>query len=735
MNIQNVSLWGIALLCVLLSQQSVAQDSIETNTIEIKVLTEKEALPGASVYIKSLEKGAITDIDGIARIEGISKGEYSVMISFVGYEEVEQSIQVPLKDPLVFYLKESANTLDAIVLQSTRSTRTIKRIPTRIEFIGAEELGEKVAMNASNIAMVLRESTGIQMQQTSLSSGNTNIRIQGLDGRYTQLLRDGFPLYGGFSSGLSILQIPPVDLKQFEIIKGSSSTLYGGGAIAGLVNMVSKTPKEDPQLDIMFTQTQALGSTFNTFYAERKNKWGWALYGSGHYQKVYDPEDDGFSNLPETKSVTINPKLFYYPSKNTTLWFGLNGTYDDRKGGDVSKIEDGENGIHQYTEENISKRLSSQAVFETKIDDQQSVTVKNSVAYFDRNLTIPDLTFEGSQWNTFTEATYQKRGEKADWVLGANLYSVSFDEDSQSIERDQNDITYGLFVNNIYDFSEHWILETGLRTDYAQDWGFFALPRVSLLYKSNSSFTSRIGGGLGYKIPDIFTEEAEFVNFRDVQPIDKDALEAERSYGVNLDFNYQTQLTDEIGFSINQLFYVTAIRDGLLLNTNNSAGLFQFENAEGDIISKGAETNIKFTYKDFRWFLNYALIDTRLNYLPGNPQKPLTAKHNGGSVVMYETSKWRIGYETYYTGTQLLSNGIKTTDFVTMGLLAMRNFKWGSTFVNFENFTDRRQSRFSPLVLPPHNNPTFSEIYAPTDGFIFSIGIILKPFGGEDHHE
>ncbi|GAA4275507.1 TonB-dependent receptor [Aquimarina mytili] len=734
MNIQNVTLCGILMLCVLVSRQSYAQDSTQTNTIEIKVVSEKESLPGATVYIKSLEKGAVTDFNGIARIENVPNGEYIVSVSFVGYTPIEQSIRVPFQTPLIFYLKESESTLDAIVLQSTRSTRTIKNIPTRIEFIGAEELSEKVAMNASNIAMVLRESTGIQMQQTSLSSGNSNIRIQGLDGRYTQLLRDGFPLYSGFSSGLSILQIPPVDLKQFEIIKGSSSTLYGGGAIAGLVNMVSKTPKEDPQLDIMITQTHALGTTFNTFYAARNNTWGWTLFGSGDYQKVYDPEEDGFSNLPETKSVTVNPKLFYYPSENTTIWLGLNGTYDDRKGGDVRKIEDGENGIHQYTEENISKRLSTQAVLETKIDDQQSVTVKNSVAFFDRNLNIPDLTFEGSQWNTFTEATYKRQGQRADWVLGANLYSVSFDEDSQSLERDQKDITYGLFVNNLYDISENWILETGLRTDYAQDWGVFALPRVSLLYKLNSSFTSRIGGGLGYKIPDIFTEEAEFVSFRDVQPIDKDALNAERSYGVNLDFNYQTPLTDEIEFSINQLFYVTAIRDGLLLNTNNSAGLFQFENAEEDIVSKGAETNIKFTYKDFRWFLNYALIDTRLNYLPGNPQKPLTARHNAGSVIMYETSKWRVGFETYYTGTQILSNGIETTDFITMGLLAIRNFKWGSTFVNFENFTDRRQSRFSPLVLPPHDDPVFPEIYAPTDGFILSVGIILKPFGNEEEH-
>ncbi len=704
------------------------------NTLEIKIFTdkEKEPLHGASVYIETLNKGAITNFDGVAFLEDIPNGEYKLQISFLGFETLEKLITIPSNEELIFYLKESSNALDEVVLQSTRSTRTVRKIPTRIEFIGAEELGEKAIMNPTNISMVLRESTGIQMQQTSLSSANTNIRIQGLDGRYTQLLRDGFPLYGGFSSGLSILQIPPLDLRQFEIIKGSSSTLYGGGAIAGLVNMVSKTPNEEPALDIMLTQTQALGSTANVFYGERRDKWGWTLYGSGHYQKAYDPEDDGFSNLPQTQSISFNPKLFYYPSDNTTFWFGINGTYDDRKGGDITKIEDGENGIHQYTEENLSKRVSTQAVFESQLDSVQSISVKNSIAFFDRSLDIPDLSFKGSQWNTFTEAAYQKQGVKADWVLGANLYSTVFNERGNPLERDQKDVTVGLFANNIYDLSEQWILETGLRTDYAIDWGFFALPRISLLYKSNNNFSSRLGGGLGYKVPDIFTEEAEFINFRNVLQIDKDALKAERSYGLNLDFNYQTRLTDEIGFSVNQLFYLTAIRNGLLLNSVDG-DLFQFENASGEILSKGAETNIKFTYKDFRWFLNYAFIDTRLNYLPGNPQKPLTAKHNAGSVLMYESEKWRIGYETYYTGKQLLSNGFETTDFFTMGLLVMRNFKWGSTFVNFENFTDRRQSRFSPLVLPPHENPTFPEIYAPTDGFIFSVGIILKPFGNEDY--
>ena len=723
------NLWSIMLLTIYFAVNA------QTSDLTIKVITAKENEPlvGASIYFEELKKGMTTNLNGIAKFNSIPFGNHKITISFVGFETVNTIIKSPEQNSLTFKLEEVKNQLETVFLQTTRSTRTIKRIPTRIEFIGGEELGEKTMMNPTNISMVLRESTGIQMQQTSLSSGNSNIRIQGLDGRYTQLLRDGFPLYSGFSSGLSILQIPPLDLKQFEIIKGSSSTLYGGGAIAGLVNMVSKVPEEEPSLDFMFTQTQAFGSTINMFYSKRNKKFGVTLYGSGHSQKAFDPESDNFSNLPKTKSISFNPKLFYYPSENTTIWLGLNGTYDEREGGDMNKIKNGSNGIHQYTEENISKRLSSQFVYTTSLDSLRSFQIKNSISFFDRSLIIPDLQFKGRQTNTFTEITYNKSLGKSYWILGSNLYTFSFNEDEKSqLIRNQKDITFGTFVNNTFDISESWILESGLRVDYNSDFGAFPLPKISVLYKNNYGFSSRIGGGLGYKIPDIFTEEAENINFQNILGVDKTSVKAEQSYGFNLDFNYQRKLTDELSFSINQLFYKTYIKNGLLLNSTTD-GFFKFENANGNILSKGAETNIKFTYKDFRWFLNYALIDAKLEYLPGNPQKPLTAKHNAGSVFMYESEKWSFGYETYYTGKQFLSNGKETPDFITMGLLLMRRFKFGNVFANFENFTDRRQSKFSPLVLPPHENPTFPEIYAPTDGFIFSLGVIIKPFGNHHH--
>jgi len=712
----------------------------QTQNIDVLIFDEhtKEPHIGATFLIKELNLGGATNIEGKISVKEVPVGTWETHISYVGFEEIDTLLLInQSSNSFTFLMEEAGEKLDEIVVKATRSTRTIRNIPTRVEFIGLEELGEKAIMNSANISLVLRESTGIQIQQSSLSSGNSSIRIQGLDGRYTQLLKDGFPLYGGFSGGLSIMQIPPLDLQQFEIIKGSSSTLYGGGAIAGLVNMVSKTPDEDgePALDIMLTQTQALGSTANVFYGQRNGKIGYTLYGSGHYQRAYDPDGDDFSNLPQTTAFSLNPKLFYYPSDHSDLWVGINATYDDRTGGDMTKIRDGERDEHQYTEVNKSARINSQAVYNQEISDNKNLQIKNSISFFDRQLTIPGYEFAGNQINTFTEANFSLNTDKSDWLFGANIYSNKFAENTEWTPRDQNDVTFGLFANNTTDFSEKWILESGFRTDYSPQWGMFALPRVSLLWKPNDHFSTRLGGGLGYKIPDMFTEEAAKLNYRYIGPIDVDNLKAERSYGANLDFNYRGAITEELTFSVNQLFYLTSINDALTLGYGGNASnfLFEYYNEDGNVLSRGAETNIKFKFHDFRWFINYAYINTTLNYLPGNPQKSYTPKHNAGMVLMYENDKWRVGYEAYYTGKQQIVNDQMTEDFVIMGLLIQKHFEWGSPFINFENFTDRRQSRFSSEVLPPHESPIFSDLYAPTDGFIFSAGVVIKPFG--NHHE
>lgn len=207
-------------------------------------------------------------------------------------------------------LHHDEEELEAIVVRSMRSSRVIEDIPSRVEVIAGEELAEKGNMKPGDIRMLLNESTGIQTQQTSATSYNSSIRIQGLDGKYTQLLRDGLPLYSGYSGGLSLMQIPPLDLAQVEVIKGSASTLYGGGAIAGLVNLISKRPSEDGDLDLMVNGTSALGLDVSAFYSEQFEKVGTTIFASFNKGTAYDPSSVGLTAIPEFDRITVNPKIF-----------------------------------------------------------------------------------------------------------------------------------------------------------------------------------------------------------------------------------------------------------------------------------------------------------------------------------------------------------------------------------------------------------------------------------------
>ena len=301
----------VLFLFAMLKNTAIAQNKF---TVIIRDGDSHEELPGASAVIQSLQAGAVADENGKAELINIPDGEQDIVFSMLGYEAVTHAYNFPLKNDSVniVYLISQSEELENVVVSATRSSRLISDIPTRIETISAGELSEKAVMQSANIRMILTESTGIQTQQTSAISGNTSIRIQGLDGKYTQLLKDGFPLYSGFSGGLSIMQIPPLDLKRAEVIKGSSSTLYGGGAIAGLINLVTKEPTDKNEFTAMANLTSAKGLDLNTFYSHKFDKTGITVFASRNSQVAYDPDGDVFSDIPQNVLYNFNPKIFYY---------------------------------------------------------------------------------------------------------------------------------------------------------------------------------------------------------------------------------------------------------------------------------------------------------------------------------------------------------------------------------------------------------------------------------------
>lgn len=715
---------SLLLTLLLFAGVSFAQHTL---TLSIRAGEEKTALPGATAAISSINRISVADSLGMVIFRDLPAGSYVVKVTHVGYPEQQFTVDLPRPDavPLVVVMEEGEEheEEEEIVISATRIRGTIANIPTRLEVISGEELTEKGNMKPGDIRMLLNESTGIQTQQTSATSFNSGIRIQGLEGRYTQLLRDGYPLYAGFSGGLSILQIAPLDLKQVEVIKGSASTLYGGGAIAGLVNLVSKTPGEERELSFLANGTTAGGLDLSGFYSERYGKLGLTVFGSRNSNAPFDPADIGLTAIPKFERYTINPRLFFYGGK-TTADVGLTYVTEDRTGGSMSYIKNGGSG---FFERNNTDRIITQLGLAHELSEGSFLQFKNSYSRFDRVITIPAYSFDALQQSSFSELTLNLHREKLDWVIGGNLLTDDLRERSVTTDpkRDYRYVTYGLFIQNVWSLSPGIKLESGLRGDYVNEFGFALLPRLSAMFRVTPKLTTRIGGGYGYKSPTIFTEEAERRQFQGVLPIDQVNSRNERSVGGNWDINYRTNL-GELVLSFNHLFFYTRLDDPLVLS-NAPGGKVVFQNSTGYLDTKGMETNLRLSYDHLKLFLGYTYTDANIHEANSQEWLPLTARHRLNTVIMYEKEeKLKIGLEAYYFSKQRLSDGSLGRSYWITGLMAEKIWEQFSIFINFENFSDTRQSKFDVIYTGSIDNPVFKDIYAPVEGFVVNGGIKIR---------
>jgi iron complex outermembrane receptor protein len=366
--------------------------------------------------------------------------------------------------------------------------------------------------------------------------------------------------------------------------------------------------------------------------------------------------------------------------------------------------------------------------FDHRFSDNRQVTVKNSINLFKRIITGNGYVFNGKQKGTFTEATFAIHNERLEWITGLNLVTDQFSEIRATATplRNYKQLTIGAFVENNWKAGEMLNLETGLRIDRIRDYGLAVLPRVSALFKFSSSVSSRIGGGLGYKNPTIFTEESERLLYRDVLPVDENSNRLERSYGINADINYKTRFAKgQLGFSINHLFFYTRISDPLLLEPDGNN--LRFNTTDGHIDSRGMETNVKLSYDHFKLFLGYTFTSAYLHKGTLKTENFLTPHHRVNSVLLYEIEEqWKAGLEAYYFSKQQLSDGAIGKSYWITGLMVEKLWEAFSVYVNFENFLDTRQTRFDSIYTGNITSPVFRDIYAPLDGFVVNGGVKLR---------
>ncbi|MBW3554068.1 MAG: TonB-dependent receptor [Gemmatimonadetes bacterium] len=697
-----------------------AQGGGGEGTLRLRV--ESNGTPLAGAEVRAGRIALLTDESGRALLR-LPAGRHIISVELIGYARGSAPVDVRagMDSTLVLALEAEVIEGEAIIVLSTRTGRRIEEEPVRVEVLAREEVEEKMLMTPGDISMMLNETSGLRVQTTSPSLGGANVRIQGLRGRYTQILSDGLPLYGGQSGALSMLQIPPMDLGQVEVIKGVASALYGASALGGVVNLISRRPAGDREL--LLNQTTRGGTDAILWSSgELSERWGYSFLGSGHRQAMHDVDDDGWADLSGHRRAVVRPRLFWNDGAGRSLFVTVGGTAENRDGGTLNGATTPAG--TRYVEALDTRRVDAGLVGRALLGGDRLLSVRASAMGQRHDHRFGEVRERDLHTTAFGEVALTATDRGHTWVIGAALQHEGY-EATDVAGFDDAGITPSLFVQDEVSPADWLTIAASGRLDLHDEHGAFFNPRVSVLLRPGVAWTARASVGTGYFAPTPFTEETEVVGLTAVAPLGD--LEPERARSASLDLGRRMG-----SLELNGTLFGSEVRDPLMARPSGDSRL-QLFNASGSIRTYGADLLARFHEEPFHLTATYTHTrSTEQDPETGDRREvPLTPRHAAGAVGMWEAEdEGRVGVELYYTGRQELENNPYrdvSRPYLVVGFLVERRLGSARLFLNAENLLDARQTRFDPLLLPfrAEEGRWTTDAWAPLEGRTFNAGVRL----------
>jgi iron complex outermembrane receptor protein len=607
-----------------------------------------------------------------------------------------------------------------LVVASTRTDRRIEDQPTHVEVIGREEIEEKMMMTPGDIVMMLNELGGLRVQSTSPAMGSASLRIQGMRGRYTRFFSDGLPLFGEQPGGLGLLQIPPMDLGQVEVIKGVASALYGAGAMGGVVNLVARRPRNTAAHEVLLNQS-TLGATDVVTWlsgplGERTSA---SLLASLNRQTAQDVEGDGWADLPSYERFVARPRFYWDGNNGDSLFATAGVTHERRDGGTVAGAVLPQTG-EPYLESIETTRIDVGVVGQTLLNDRWVLTARGAAVGQQHDHRFGEARERDRHETVYGEVALRGAEGRHTWVVGAAIELDRYR--GEDVTRFDYSFTEpGLFVQDDIDIADWLTVSASGRFDRHSEYGTFFSPRVSTLVRLGR-FTSRASYGRGFFGPTPLTEETEAAGLTRLRI--QEPLVAERGRSFAVDLGYETGL-----FASTVTYFRSRIENPIVVEREDR---YLLRNLDGTSENEGVEVLLTMRQAPFAVTASYTYVDAR-DFEPGASQDvPLTPRHSGGLVAMAESEEQgRIGVELYYTGEQSLEADPfrrRSEPYWILGILAEKRFGSWSLFINGENLTNVRQSDYGAILLPDRavDGRWTVDAWAPLEGRVVNGGIRLR---------
>nr|WP_303413469.1 TonB-dependent receptor [Pontibacter sp. BT731] len=554
----------------------------------------------ASIGLVGSNIGATADENGRFELEQVPAGVHKISVSAIGYRPQELSVTVKpgeIATVKVFLQPQDARLREVVVSGTMRETYLLES-PVPVE-VYTSKYFQKNPTPA--IFEALEIVNGVQPQINCSVCGTGDIHINGMEGAYTMVLIDGMPIVSALSTVYGLSGIPNSLIERVEIVKGPASTLYGSEAVAGLINIITKSPLTAPRLsaDLFYTSHQELNADIG--YSKRWQRASTML--STNYFRFADRRDvngDNFTDIPLQHRFSIFNKWSLNRPQNRVANLAARYYYEDRFGGEMQWQPRHRGEEQVYGESVYTSRYEVLGGYQLPVPEK----LLFSFSYNDhqQNAAYGETVYKGLQRVGFGQLVWDRDlGARQKLLLGATYRYTWYDDNTTATEREAGagnrpDRTSlpGAFAQHEYKASDKFTLLSGLRYDYHSAHGGIFSPRLSMRWAPDGDNIFRLSMGNGYRVVNLFTEDhAALTGAREV--VIRNELKPEQSYNINL--NYQRYIPLGSGFlNLEASAFYTYFTNKIIADflTNNTQ-IF-YDNLSGHAISKGVALNTELAF-------------------------------------------------------------------------------------------------------------------------------------------
>ena len=535
----------LVLACVSMSSYAVNPIK-EGNMIAGHVIVKgtEEGIPFATVMILGTNRGAVSNEEGQFEFRKLAAGKYTLRVQVMGYKTQEKTITVSAEATSVvhFQMEEVSFTTDEVVVSANRNEVSRKAAPVVVNVMSAK-LFETV--NSTDLAKSLNFQSGLRVENNCQNCGFPQVRINGLEGPYSQILINSRPIISALSGVYGLEQIPVNMIERVEVVRGGGSALFGANAVGGTINIITKDPINN-SFQVASTMSNMNGKSWeqymggNVSLVAKDNSYGIALYETYRNRNPYDADGDGFSELGKLNMNTFGMRAYYRPNYFSRINVEYHTTNEFRRGGNKFNLQPHEADITEQTKHIIN---SGGVSYDRYWGEKHKMSVYGSVQHTDRN------SYYGAQkdmnaYGKTNDLTWVVGGmyvgnmdrclfAPATFTGGVEYQSNSLHDVMTGDHRDmQQDVRIaGGFVQNEWRLNR-WTMLVGARLDKHNliDHPIFS-PRVNFLYKPSDNLQARLTYSTGFRAPQAYDEDLHVtaVGGEGVQIRLADGLREERS--------------------------------------------------------------------------------------------------------------------------------------------------------------------------------------------------------------